>query len=63
MDIFPFGMVVAGVIALLVVIFVVSKCFFTIHTKQAAVIEKFGKFERIAGPGLNFKVLLGGISQ
>jgi len=31
---------------------------FTTHTKQAAVIEKFGKFDRIAGPGLNFKVPL-----
>lgn len=46
MDIFPFGLV-GGAIGLLVFIFVLSKCFFTIHTKQAAVIEKFGKFERI----------------
>lgn len=55
MDILPFGLV-GGAIALLVFIFVLSKCFFTVHTKQAAVIEKFGKFERIAGPGLNFKI-------
>jgi regulator of protease activity HflC (stomatin/prohibitin superfamily) len=55
MDVFPIGLV-GGASALLVLIFVVSKCFFTVHTKQAAVIEKFGKFERIAGPGLNFKI-------
>ena len=55
MDIFPFGLV-GGVIALVILIFIVSRCFFTIHTKQAAVIEKFGKFNRIAGPGLNFKI-------
>ena len=55
MDILPFGLV-GGAFALLVLIIVLSKCFFTVHTKQAAVIEKFGKFERIAGPGLNFKI-------
>ena len=55
MDIFPFGLI-GGAFALLVLIIVLSKCFFTVHTKQAAVIEKFGKFQRIAGPGLNFKI-------
>lgn len=55
MDVFPIGLV-GGAIALLVFIIILSKCLFTIHTKQAAVIEKFGKFERIAGPGLNFKI-------
>ena len=55
MDIFPIGLA-GGLIALVVFIIILSKCFFTVHTKQAAVIEKFGKFERIAGPGLNFKM-------
>jgi len=55
MDIFPFGLI-GGAFALLVSIIILAKCFFTVHTKQVAVIEKFGKFERIAGPGLNFKV-------
>jgi regulator of protease activity HflC (stomatin/prohibitin superfamily) len=32
--------------------------FFTVHTKQAAIVERFGKFNRIAGPGLNFKTPL-----
>lgn len=31
-------------------------CWFTIHTKQAAVVERFGKFNRITGAGLNFKL-------
>jgi len=55
MDIFPLGLA-GGLIVLVMFIIILSKCFFTVHTKQAAVIEKFGKFERIAGPGLNFKI-------
>ena len=55
MDIFPLGLA-GGLIVLVMFIIILSKCFFTVHTKQAAVIEKFGKFERIAGPGLNFKL-------
>lgn len=55
MDILPFGLI-GGAFVLLALIIILSKCFFTVHTKQAAVIEKFGKFQRIAGPGLNFKI-------
>lgn len=55
MDIFPLGLA-GGLIVLVLFIIILWKCFFTVHTKQAAVIEKFGKFERIAGPGLNFKI-------
>lgn len=55
MESFPVGLV-GGAIALVIFIFIASKGFFTIHTKQAAIIEKFGKFNRIAGPGLNFKI-------
>lgn len=29
--------------------------FFTIHTKQAGIVERFGKFLRVANPGLNWK--------
>lgn len=29
--------------------------FFTIHTKQAGIVERFGRFLRIAQPGLNWK--------
>lgn len=31
---------------------------FIIHTKQAGIVERLGKFNRIAGPGLNFKLPL-----
>lgn len=30
-------------------------CSFTIHTKQAGIVERLGKFNRVAGPGLNIK--------
>src|ERR1700746_1282537 len=54
MDIFPWGLAGGG-IGLGGVVVLLLQMVFTIHTKQAAVIEKFGKFERI-GPGLNLKV-------
>jgi regulator of protease activity HflC (stomatin/prohibitin superfamily) len=38
------------------VIMVLYQCLFTIHTKQAGVVESFGKFSRIAQPGINFKI-------
>ena len=57
MDIFPWGLV-GGAIALVMFAFLASQMVFTIHTKQAAASEKFGKFDRIAGPELNFKVPL-----
>jgi hypothetical protein len=50
MDIFPWGLV-GGAIALVVFAFLASQMVFTTHTKQAAVIEKLVKFDRIAGPG------------
>ncbi|MGA7920213.1 MAG: SPFH domain-containing protein [Candidatus Acidiferrales bacterium] len=45
-------------LAILVVLAVVilKGSFFTIHTKQAGLVERLGKFDRIAGPGLNFKL-------
>jgi regulator of protease activity HflC (stomatin/prohibitin superfamily) len=43
------------VMAVLGLVAIVS-CFFTIHTKQAGVVERFGKFHRIAGEGVNFKL-------
>ena len=46
-------------LTIVVAIFLLSTffgLFFTVQTAQAAVIERFGKFQRIAPPGLNFKV-------
>jgi regulator of protease activity HflC (stomatin/prohibitin superfamily) len=54
-DAFPwFGLIFLFVIAL----WFASSSFFIVHTKQANVVERLGKFDRIAGPGLNFKVPL-----
>lgn len=53
------GMIVLGVIAALLVIIAVWLLFssiFTVSQQTAAVIERFGRFERIAGPGLHFKI-------
>jgi len=47
-------LIVAAIIALLV-LFTVLGSFFTIQTQQAAVIQRFGKFLRVATAGLNFK--------
>lgn len=45
-------------IVVVVLAAVASSSFFIVHTKQAAVVERLGKFDRIAGPGLNFKLPL-----
>jgi regulator of protease activity HflC (stomatin/prohibitin superfamily) len=41
---------------LLVVVVLVSGCFFVVNQQTAAVVQNFGKFVRVAGPGLNFKL-------
>lgn len=48
------NLVVAVVLGLFAVGYFLSS-FFTIHTKQAAIVERFGKFARVANEGLNFK--------
>src|ERR1700683_2538532 len=40
----------------LVVLFAVLGSFFTVNTAQVAVITRFGRFLRVANPGLNWKV-------
>jgi len=50
-----FGLIFLGVIALLVLM-TVSGSFFTIQTAHAGVIQRLGKFARVAAPGLNFKL-------
>jgi regulator of protease activity HflC (stomatin/prohibitin superfamily) len=46
-----------GALALFVLILILSS-FFTVNTAQVAVITRFGKFLRVADPGLNWKVPL-----
>jgi regulator of protease activity HflC (stomatin/prohibitin superfamily) len=46
-----------AVVALILLIIILSS-FFTVRTAEVAVITRFGKFLRVADPGLNFKVPL-----
>jgi len=43
-------------IALIIAIFVIYLAFFTVEQQSAYIIERFGKFARIANPGLNIKI-------
>ena len=45
-----------GIVAL-AVIYLIFASFFTVNTAQVAVITRFGKFLRVAEPGLNWKRL------
>jgi regulator of protease activity HflC (stomatin/prohibitin superfamily) len=49
---------VPGVIVLIVVLWVLLSSFFTVATAEAKVVARFGKFLRVAQPGLNWKVPL-----
>jgi regulator of protease activity HflC (stomatin/prohibitin superfamily) len=45
-------------VAILVILFVLSigfGSFFTVETAQVAIVQRLGKFARVAGPGLNWK--------
>ena len=42
-------------IAALIVLYLVLGSFFTVRTAEIAVITRFGKFLRVAEPGLNWK--------
>jgi regulator of protease activity HflC (stomatin/prohibitin superfamily) len=55
----PTYMILLGIAALVAFIFVLSTIFgsfFTVNTAEVAVITRFGKFLRVADPGLNWKV-------
>ena len=49
------GLIVLGILALLALITLFSGLF-TVEQQTSAVVERFGKFRRVAGPGLNLKV-------
>jgi len=44
------------IVALVVILFIRATCFFTVQTQDNAIVERFGKFVRVAKPGLNLKV-------
>src|SRR5260370_7381861 len=49
------GMIIGG-LCILFWIGTILSGLYTVDTAQAAVIQRFGRFVRVAGPGLNFKV-------
>lgn len=56
---FDFGtifMYVAYIVGGLFVLGTILSGFFTVHTMQAGIVERFGKFLKIAEPGVNFKL-------
>ena len=55
MDITTIAIIIVGGFFALLVVGTVLGSFFTMQTQQAAVIQRFGKFLRIANAGLNFK--------
>jgi regulator of protease activity HflC (stomatin/prohibitin superfamily) len=44
-----------GVIVVLFVLSIFFGSFFTVETSQVAIVQRLGKFARVAGPGLNWK--------
>src|SRR5690242_304517 len=48
--------VIGFIVLAVIVIATILSGLFTVDTAEAAVIQRFGKFVRIAGPGLNFKM-------
>jgi regulator of protease activity HflC (stomatin/prohibitin superfamily) len=54
MDLLGISLIFLGVIALLVVLGILGS-FFTVETAQVAIVQRLGKFARVAGPGLNWK--------
>src|SRR5271169_6092758 len=43
------------VVVAILVLSVVLGSFFTVETAQVAIVQRLGKFARVAGPGLNWK--------
>jgi len=51
-------MLFLGFVVLLFVLAIVFGSFFTVQTAQVAIVQRLGKFARVAGPGLNWKTPL-----
>jgi regulator of protease activity HflC (stomatin/prohibitin superfamily) len=47
-----------GFVVILFVLSVIFGSFFTVQTSQVAIVQRLGKFARVAGPGLNWKTPL-----
>ena len=45
-----------GIIAIIVIILILANGLFTVRQQTSAIVERFGRFKRIAPAGLNFKI-------
>jgi regulator of protease activity HflC (stomatin/prohibitin superfamily) len=48
-------LLVVGTLVILFALSTVFGSFFTVETSQVAIVQRLGKFARVAGPGLNWK--------
>src|ERR1700680_4067105 len=48
-------LLVMGILVVIVALSVIFGSFFTVETAQVAIVQRLGKFARVAGPGLNWK--------
>ena len=55
MDISASVILIALGVAFLFVLSIILGSFFTVETSQVAIVQRLGKFARVAGPGLNWK--------
>jgi regulator of protease activity HflC (stomatin/prohibitin superfamily) len=44
------------VVVIIIVLFVISRCLFVVHQQTKEIIERLGRFHRLADPGLNVKI-------
>jgi regulator of protease activity HflC (stomatin/prohibitin superfamily) len=44
------------VVIIIVLLLVISRCLFVVHQQTKEIIERLGRFHRLADPGLNFKI-------
>lgn len=56
MDASDIVMLAAFIFAVIIVIITIKKSYFTVKTNHSAVVMRFGKFIRVAQPGLNFRI-------
>jgi regulator of protease activity HflC (stomatin/prohibitin superfamily) len=54
-DLATIGLLFLGLVIVLFVLSVVFGSFFTVETAQVAIVQRLGKFARVASPGLNWK--------
>ena len=55
MDLATIGLLFLGLVIVLFILSVVFGSFFTVETAQVAIVQRLGKFARVASPGLNWK--------